>query len=72
MNNNKIKNVLNMCRYLSPLTISVRPSVFSKKYGPIMRSHIFAHRFDDANSSWSISARALSILNCVKYDNKTI
>ena len=44
MNNTGHKNALRMCRYLSPLTVYVRPSASSKKYGPIMRSHIIAHR----------------------------
>ena len=39
-----LMNILSMCRYLSPLTVSVKSSAFSKKYESIMRSHIIAHR----------------------------
>ena len=37
------KNILSMCRYISPLNISAKPSVYSKNYRPIMRLHIIAH-----------------------------
>ena len=39
MNNDRSLNVLSVCRYFSPLTVSVKPSAFSRKYGPIMRSN---------------------------------